>query len=162
MQLPSALVDAYFPLLVLQALIVGFDGLLRALATAPKSWTELRRAWDHQKMSPVYGLLLGSIGILSLVGPLPLVLLDVPPPVLQTLLVYFAFGLMLLMTVAPWWALHGLLRYYACAQGLGMTVGVCVWPALATQPYRLRFALGSFLCYTLLFAVTALWRHHKG
>lgn len=162
MRLPSALVDAYFPLLLLQTLIVAVDGILRAIVAAPRSWTELQRAFTSTRVSPVYGLLLGGIGILPFVVALVFAFFDVPTAILQTFLAYCALGLMLLSTVAPWWGLHGLLRYYACAQGLGMTVGVCVWPILATQPYRLRFVLGSFLCYTLLFAVTAPWRHPKG
>jgi hypothetical protein len=162
MQRLAALVEVFMPLFGLQMGIVVVDLFLRALVAAPKSWAELRRALNSLRISPVYGLLLGGILLLQLVVPLIFVLLDIPTAVLQTFVVYFYLGLMLLLIVTPLVGLYGLLRYYACAQGLGMLVGVCMWPALATHPYRLWFGLGSLLCYTLLFVVTAQWRRPKG
>jgi hypothetical protein len=146
------------PLLGLQTGIVAFDFFLRVLVAVPKSWPELQCVSNRSRISPIYGLLLGSILLLQLVVPLPFVLFDIPATVLQAFVVYFYFGLILLLIVAPLLGLHGLLRYYACAHGVSMIVGACLWPALVTQPYRLWFGLGSLLGYALLFVVTAQWR----
>jgi hypothetical protein len=155
MPLPAALLDAFFPLYLLQWGIVLFDMLLRMIVASRWSWAALHRALAQQRIPPSpYWVLLGCTLLATFVVGLILWALNAP----AAAYVYFTLGQMLVLSVAPLWWFHGLLRYYACAQGLGLTIGVCVWPALVSRPYRLWFMLGSFLCYTLLFVVTAQWR----
>jgi hypothetical protein len=97
--------------------------------------------------------------LLPLLGGLLLWSIGVPYTVMETGFGFFYLGLMLLLTAAPVWGLRGLLRYYSCAQGLVVTVGVCLWPEMVAIPYRLWFSLMFLSGYGLLFAVTALWRH---
>ena len=70
-------------------------------------------------------------------------------------------GFMLLLTIAPWWGLRGLTRYFAFAQGLSVTLGASVWPALVSWPHRRWLFIASGVGYVTLFVVIALWCRHR-
>jgi hypothetical protein len=120
---------------VLCLLLMGlcvFDELLRVLAASRGSVAAFPCILSQGARLAPYWYLVGCIWVLHIVLGVVLGALDIAVSVLQGLFL----GLMLLLTIAPWWGLSGLTRYFAFAQGLSVTLGASVWPALASWPHR--------------------------
>src|SRR5262245_2833036 len=103
MLLPPLPVHALDMLVILQVSLVGWDGLLHIITTSGRSWTLLRRELMQSGQVPPYGWLAVSVWILSLV----LVAVFGATPTAYPMLRGIWFGCMLLLTIAPWWGLHG-------------------------------------------------------
>ena len=145
---------------VLCLLLMGlcvFDGLLRALTTSRESVAAFPCILSQGARLSPYWYLVGGIWVLHIVLGVVLGALGVAVSVLQGLFL----GFMLLLTIAPWWGLRGLTRYFAFAQGLSVTLGASVWPALVSWPHRRWLFIASGVGYVTLFVVIALWCRHR-
>ncbi len=157
MLLPPLPVQSLDMLCALQLSMVLFDGLLEHLATSRGSWARWRCMLKQSELTPRYLWLLGGVWALWYVIIVIFGVIFKSFLILRVIL----FGLLLLLTISPWWGLRGLSRYYACAQGVAVTLWVCLWPARTCKQDFLWVWLVSIVSYTILFVVTTLWCRYR-